>query len=84
MSSNHRVVLPWYTQALAFIKLPVNKVTSQNFNISHAVKIVNNFFSKFSHTPEVHVQHTKPFQSRSVSAVCVCAILAVYLALYWQ
>jgi hypothetical protein len=35
--SNHRVDLPWCTQALAFIELPVDIVTSQGFNVSLAV-----------------------------------------------
>jgi hypothetical protein len=37
LSTNHRVVLPWCTQALAFIELPVDNVDSQDFNVSFAV-----------------------------------------------
>jgi hypothetical protein len=32
LSSNHRVVLPWCTQAVAFSELLVDNVTSQDFN----------------------------------------------------
>jgi hypothetical protein len=36
LSSSHRV-LPWCSQALAFIELPVDSVISQGFNVSLAV-----------------------------------------------
>jgi hypothetical protein len=35
--SNHRVVLPWCTKALAFIELKVDNVISQGFNVSFSV-----------------------------------------------
>jgi hypothetical protein len=37
-------------------------------------------FNALSHTPELHMQHTKPLQSRLESAVCVCAISVVKLS----
>jgi hypothetical protein len=37
--SNHRVVLPWCAQVLAFIELPVDSVNSQVFNVSFAVHL---------------------------------------------
>jgi hypothetical protein len=36
--SNHRVVLPWCTQALAFIELSLDNVTSQGVNVSLAAQ----------------------------------------------
>jgi hypothetical protein len=36
--SNHRVVLPWCSQSLAFIELLVDNVNSQAFNILLAVR----------------------------------------------
>jgi hypothetical protein len=37
--SNHRVVLPWCTHALAFIELPVHNVKSQDFHVSLVVHL---------------------------------------------
>jgi hypothetical protein len=42
------------------------------------------FFNALSHTPELHVQHTKPLQSRSDSAVRVWTISAFRLAVVRQ
>jgi hypothetical protein len=39
LSSNHRVVLLWCAQHLAFTELPVDNVNSQDFNVSFAVNL---------------------------------------------
>jgi hypothetical protein len=39
LSSSHRVVLPWRTQPQIFIELPVDNVTSQDFDVSFAVHL---------------------------------------------
>jgi hypothetical protein len=71
MLFNHRVVLPWCTPALAFIELPLNKLTSQNFNISHAVKIVKKIvFKIFTHPRGARGAH-RFNQGRSLLCACV-------------
>jgi hypothetical protein len=68
-------------------------VNSQGFNVSLTVhhfvknllwqqKTVTFFnlravFNSLSHTPELHVQHTKPLQPRLESVVCLCVSVCV-------
>jgi hypothetical protein len=57
-----------------------NAEAAENGKIFQIISI----FNTLSHTPELHVQHTKLLQSRPESAVCLCAILELYPALCWQ
>jgi hypothetical protein len=41
------------------------------------------FFNAVSHTPELNMEHTKPLQARPESVVCLYAVSALLLALFW-
>jgi hypothetical protein len=55
----------------------INKLLNILLNIAVAKMLrQQTFFNSLSHTPQVHVQHTKLIQSKQEAAVCVCAISA--------
>jgi hypothetical protein len=88
LSSNHRVVLPWCTQALAFIDLPADNVTSQYLNGSFAV---HHFVKTCSKNAEAadngHIFKFRSVFQRSVILFIVAraAHKAIKIkALFWQ
>jgi hypothetical protein len=66
LSSNHRVVLPWCTQALTFIELPMDNVNSRGFNVS----LAKHHFARTSFVAKMLRKQRTSFNFERFSMLC--------------